>query len=622
MSESMFNYQIKHGPSGAPAGGVRPDPNAPLFASEDGLVASLSNSECIFQLRRTGEPHVMTYQVLRALDQCREFRTLDEHVARIMTTIPGLQAQRDGVLRVLESLTNRGLLVRDASLLERLASTPARSVAPMRAVFIRACDRPAQLEKLLATLTEYERRFRANRQYVLLDDSTNAAAIDRHRDLLREFARETGCKLAYVGSAEQARLIERLAKAVPAARDALPTLLARSKSGGRFGGGRGWNLALLLSAGCRFALFDDDQRLPLRRPDGAQAGLDPNPGTPIHARFARNFDEVRASGEEVLDDPFELHLEASGQALGTLASGSRYAIERTALRGLSFTRIAHLNERAHVLATLQGTYGSSRTETGLWLYQLAADSREDFWRDRDGYLRNIEAANLWYGVRQARALNVATFTPFTFDNAQFLPCTNAQGRGEDLLFSAAARLCHPDSLVLELPTAIGHVQEGTRKRSEKTLAAQTPRFNHFVADFVQRQIPEPLSADPAQRLHLLAANLRDLGGASETARVRYLREYLGYVRADLIERLQQQFDASPDAPVYWQADMRTIIESNGKALLNQAPPRLGDWSDELDNAGCADALRAETASLAAAYEAWPSLWSHARDAGEQLLAAI
>lgn len=611
-----FQYQING--AGTPAT-PRIDPDAPRYASQDGLVASLSNNECVFQVKRSAETHVMTYQVLQSMDQCREFRTLDEHVARILTTMPALGAQRDGVGRVLENLIDRELLVADRSWLDRLVAVPAREATPLRAVFIRACDRPDQLERLLVSLTEYERRFQANRHYVLIDDSATTEAIDRHRDLLREFARETGCKLTYVGHAEQLRLVRHLADAVPQAAAILPDLLLRPESAQRFGGGRAWNIALLLSAGARLVLLDDDQRLPLRRLDEARAGLEPDPAMVGSAHFHRNMEEALGAGSGVVEDPFELHLEAVGQSLGALAAGERYAIERNALRGLSLNRIDHLRGDACVLGTLNGSYGSARTESGIWLYQLDAASRAELCSDRDSYLRNVEAGSVWHGRHQARASMSVGFTPFALDNSELLPCTNAQGRGEDLLFSAVTRLIRPDALVLELPVAMGHVQEAARKRSPRTLGAHTPRFNHFVANFVQRQLPEFLAEDPGPRLGLLAANLRDIAAASEASRVNLLREYLGFVRADVIERMQQNYDSARDAPIYWQADVRTIIEANGRALVGKAAPRLGDWPESADDAACATALRDEANGLAAAWEAWPALWEHARGQGAALL---
>jgi hypothetical protein len=74
--------------------------------------------------------------------------------------------------------------------------------------------------------------------------------------------------------------------------------------------------------------------------------------------------------------------------------------------------------------------------------------------------------------------------------------------------------------------------------------------------------------------------------------------------------------------VYWQADVRSIIEANGRALTARNPPRLGDWPENIDDATCAALLREETERLAAAYDAWPALWSHAREQGERLLGAL
>ena len=256
------------------------------------------------------------------------------------------------------------------------------------------------------------------------------------------------------------------------------------------------------------------------------------------------------------------------------------------------------------------------------MYHLAPEAREELWKDREGYLRNVEGGSLWYGHRQARVTTAGTFTPFTLDNTALLPCTNPYGRGEDALFAQVAWLCHPDSLVVELPVAIGHLQESQRRRSELTRAAPPPRFNYFVADFVQRQLNEFFAEDPEQRLGLLADNLRDIAGASEKRRVRVLREYLAYVRADAIERLQHQFESVPNAPVYWQADVRSIIEANGRALTARRPPRLGGWPEDLDDAGCARMLRDEVTRLADAYAAWPAAWQHAREQGERLLGTL
>ena len=599
------------------------DPRAPTFASQNGRVAALSSQECAFLVKGDDTPHVMTMQVLQALDQCREFRTLDDDVARIEANVPGLAGKRDDIRRVLDGLVQRQLLLRDEDFLSRLRNTPRIEAPPLRAIFIRACDRPERLASLLSSLTDYERRHQAKRRYVLIDDSTSLANSDAQRDLLRGFARTTGCDVAYAGRAESEKLAVRLAKACPEARGALRSLLLRDAhpQARRFGGGRSRNLALLLSAGARLVLLDDDLRLPLRRPDFARQGFDPNPDAGACVRFYADMQHALASGSEVDEDPFELHLDVCGQPLGACLNGN-YDLKKDALRGLRLDALELLDANARIVTSHHGSCGSSRSESTLWLYHaIDRIGREELWQERESYYRNSSAHFVFYAAAKARALDVAGFTPFALDNSALLPCTNPVGRAEDSLGSALTRYCRPESVTLELPVAVGHVQESLRERFPITRSANTPRVNDFLREFVQRQFGMSLAKAPAQRLTLLAHVMRDLARASVHDRIAYLNEYLAYVHTDVIGRLQQQLEAATDAPVYWQADVRAIVQANAKRLLTTgASSRLAEWPHDIDATGCANALSAELDTMADACEHWPTLWSHAAEQGERMLA--
>ena len=91
-------------------------------------------------------------------DQCREFRTIEEHVARVASVVPGLTHT---------SASARALMAspRPACWWPTPIILPASSASRMRSrvVFMRshpACDRPQQLRLLLDSLANYERRFR------------------------------------------------------------------------------------------------------------------------------------------------------------------------------------------------------------------------------------------------------------------------------------------------------------------------------------------------------------------------------------------------------------------------------------------------------------------------------
>ncbi len=598
-----------------------PAPRGPLYAAVDGRAASLSNSECIFQARDGGELHVMTHQVLQALDQCREFRTLDEHVARVTSVLPGLGGQAEAVRHVLSGLAERGVLRTDSQFLDALTRAGDDRPAALAAVAVRACDRPAQLERLLASLAGHGRRHGRNDPVWILDDSRDDEARSRHQALAREHAGAAGVAVRHLGAAQAAALCERLGRELPQAREQLRHLLLREGDGAGFGGGRGYNLALLLSAGRRLSLLDDDYLLPFHQASVARPGLEPTPGTAFEARFQDGLPASLATGEDLAQDGFALQQDLVGSPLG--AAIARHpdllGLDRERLRGQTLARLAHLTGQARVLATYTGTRGASFTGDSLWLYRLADASREAFWASREGYLANVHAESLEFAPARAIARPYGLFTPFMLDNSRLLPCTAVHGRGEDGLFGVAANYLYPDALTLHLPITIGHVQEGRRDRHARAMAPLTPGINRFLREWIVNQAQPARSADPGERLALLAAQLEDLAGAPEAVRIEMLEEYLRYVRADLIEHLQQQILDNPKAPVYWLADVRQIVEVNGRALLAGEPPRLDEWPAGLDAAGCADRLSRACRDLAASWRHWPAIWRRAAELGGRLL---
>jgi hypothetical protein len=614
------DYDIDFGSIAIGPGAPRSDPSAPMFAAVEGRVASLSNNECVFQPRNGGELHVMTHQVLQALDQCREFRSLDEHIARVVGVVPGLAGQGEAVRRVLTGLAERGLLRTDADFLAELARPSASAPAPLRAIVVRACDRPAQAQALLASLAEHGQRFDRRDPLLLVDDSRSAESVRAHQALVEAHARAGG-RARYIGRDQVADLGERLAKARPDARPTIASLLGTRADAG-FGGGRGYNLALLLTAGARLALLDDDYLLPFHRASGATGGLEPNPWVPFPVRFHADDGQAQAAGRPLETDGLALQQDLVGHTLGEiLASHGEMALSRELLRGQSLGRLAHLRSDARILATYTGSRGASFTSDSGWLYDIDPASRAAFWLDRASYLRNVHADAIEYAPERTVPRPFGMFTPFLLDNARLLPCTAPTGRGEDGLFGVVGSYLYPDSLALHLPITIGHRQESQRPRFQRARQPLTPGINRFLREWVRNQAQPAQSADPGERLALLAAQLEDIAGSPAGNRIGLLEEYVRYVRADLVERLQQQLLAAPDAPVYWAADVREVVETNARALLASDPPRLDEWPAGIDAAGCAERLRASCLELAAGYRHWPGLWQTAAELGEKLLPA-
>lgn len=594
------------------------DPAAPMFASVEGVAVALSEEEAVFQTRGRDEAQVLTTQVLMTMDRCRPFRSMDGHIAEVIRTVPGLR-NADRVRQGLDLLARKGLLVEDAELLARSRGhrLPA---APLAALCIRACDRPDRVRRLLSSLAENEKRWGAGHPVCLLDDSRDEAAARQNADLLHAYASQTSCPVWYVGAKQQNRLKEFLRQALPQHRNATDILLDRPADG--FGGGRTWNVALLLTAGRRLFLLDEDFELPLTMHPGQKTGMSLDPDAAPAAWFHADQASALAAGERIDADPFALHLELVGVALGDAAAASRWSLDRQELRGRTVKDVRGLHEGHRLLTTFNGTRGSSGMASSQALYLLDPASRARLWADRDIYLRNLAADNLWHAHERAHPANQGYMTPFAVDNSRLLPCTRAEGRNEDALFNTLARFCHPHSQALFLPCTIGHAHEPGRDKAGSGSKAWQLNVNSFAFETLLNHLDRCISEDPAQRMHFAAEVFDDIASASEHGRIVHLREYLNYERADMISKLQGQLVSAKDAPVYWQADVRALIEANARAMADNQPPRLNDWPGNIDAAGCAERLRTSMTGLAAGLRAWPDMWAWAQEQGERLLDSL
>jgi hypothetical protein len=582
--------------------------DAPLFAATPGIALSLGGDEVLYRLRADASHHVMTRQVFEALQRCGGFASLDQHAADIARHLPGLDGRTDVVRRVLDSLLARGLLQDADHWLATLARGSATAPAPLRAVFVHVDGTP------LAPLLEDLRAAGSGAHpLVAIDDSTDAAALRANAEAVAHHAQAGGARGVHLDPARRRALVDELLGAVPQAAAAAGLLLGP-------GAGAARNLAVLLSAGARAVLLDAAARLPLRRAPDAREGLDLAGDPAIPVRFHPRMDDALADGEPLAGDPITALLAACGQPLGALLSGpAGAAVTRAGLAGLAPAALPHLAADTRVLGVVAGRRGVARAAGREWLFLLEPGSRERFWADRDAYLRTLDSASLCAAPARARVLARGLEAHTAIDASRMLAPTLAAGEGVDALAGLMAQALWPQSAVLHPALTIARMPAAGARRAAPDWDAETPDLASLLTDLLAPRTAE-LSADaPAPRLHALAAIVADLAAAAPSRQVDLVSEYLAFCRADSIARLQATFAAAPAAPVYWQADVRALIEANARALTAGAPPRLADWPAQLDAAGCAARFANELSAYAAALDAWPALWAHALAQGARLL---
>ncbi len=596
------------------------DPSATMLASVEGSAYPLSGEEVVFQTRGGDEARVLTTQVLMTMDQCRPFRSMDEHISAVVNKVQGLN-DHVRVRQGLELLQRQGLLLSENEVLDKARKTDLQP-APLAAACIRACDRPASLERLLDSMAASASQHGQTVPVMILDDSRDEANAARNAELAGAFAAKQDAPVHYIGRAQQDKLARKLRKARPESEATIDRLLQQSAQG--FGGGRTWNLALLLTAGRRLFLLDEDFELPLKVRTDAADGVGFGAASAPAAWFYPDPQTALDAGEALDGDPFAAHLAMAGHGLGQIDANSPWAVDREALRGHNLTELRALVEGHRLLSTFNGTRGSSGMADAQQLFLLDDVSRARLCSDREAYLRNLESQNLWHACAGARVVEQGYMTPFALDNSELLPCTRAAGRNEDALFNTLARFCHPDSAGLQLPCTIGHVQEAGRGDLKARIGQRPWRVNvnTFAYETLHSHMGRSLSADPAQRMAFAADIFADVAGASATDRVAHLREYLNYERSDIIARLQKQLMGYSNAPVFWEADVRELIAANAKVMNGRVPPRLEDWPEDIDSTTCGERLAEDMTALAEDLRAWPAMWQWAAEQGENLVASL
>lgn len=584
--------------------------SVPLFAAVNGRVASLGGDEAVFHDPATDRSHVMTTQVLQALNICREFLPMDRHVQNVCAQLPNMQGQSAAVRRVLDSLATRGLLVSDDAWLQRLQQAPKSDPAPVSGLFVRACDRPSQLKALLASLLARPMLAGPLQRVVVVDDSRNAAAVAEHAAALAEFAARWPQPVHHMTPSLWRGIAEEAQSALPAQAASLAAMLLHDPAyRGKRGGGQGRNLITLLAAGSRYLLLDDDNQFPLHRHPEARDQLSVGDAAWAIRTFADHTSAVAAGTEDT--DALQAQLGICGAHLGELLQRGAVKLDRNALRGLAPSRDLILRGDARVALTVNGHRGGSCSGGINWLLLLEPVSRAGYATDDASYLAHRADPSVWFGCNTFSPSRVANFTPFAVDNCRLMPCTSPFGRGEDSVFNALVAVSDSLAVQLHMPWAIGHLPEAGRDRSSQIGKPELLSINTVLTELIGHVAADLYADDVAPRLAFMAARMDELAQGSDTTVISYLREYLVYRRSALVSGLQRIGHPDNPMPAALRNDIKAQLNANGQAMIERGALTLADTPDLVTSADCAAQFRHESRVLAQGLRDWPAAWDYA-----------
>ena len=576
--------------------------NEKVYASVSGVALPLSQEELMFMDSDSGKNHVMTHQVLQAMSLCQTFKPLDQHVLSISQSIPELANQASAIQQVTQYLINKKLLVEDEQWQGKLAISSPQVNMSSAGIVIRIGQNPPQLRRALKSLVKYQSKFNTQFPVQIYDDSNNEKLEQEFEELCKEFKSELN--ITFYNKTWQQQFITMLKSEFDTQKETIDWLL--NKNSNVYTGGRIWNFALLNNAGKKFLFFNDDYIFESRHLGQESRQLSLNESDDLNVGFALSLSEIRESSIEYQQDILTTLINTCGQSIGNWISTSDITFK--SIEGLNLLALQRIKATSVIKSIGTGTWGSPRSNTNSWLYYLKGQQKIDFWKSREVYLDNIEASNLLHYSVDFEAHALSQYAPAAIDNSDMMPFAAPVSHSEDQFYNALSLFCYPHQVCLQVPVMLGHIQAGKTNRSDSNHIARKPNFNKFIADYALTLIETTDAQNPQLRLKTLANYVMGLADSSDRTLLNRLKEYLSHIRSDMVLSMQNQLSQSPDAPVYWQADVREIIEANGKALLENDVPVLDGFVETLDADQYIETVRQELNKMAIAMSLWPELW--------------
>jgi len=542
----------------------------------------------------------LTAEQHAVLTACEGCRTLDEHASIVKRKLGLRDADQPTLAKWLDDFVSLGLLISLDALRQRFDSSPSGTPAPFAGLVIRTCDRPALLARALASAAALEDRVGRRYRYHVLDDSRQSASrVDNAR-----IVAGSALDARYRDLSSNDPLADELALAFPAARDAIGWLLGPARDD-QATYGRPVNLALLLTAGQRLLLLDDDALLEPRRPPAAERGLGVSSAPDELFCYVDQAEAERDCAPADID-PLAEHLEWLGVPAGTAWSRFERDAGGLAVIDLRADDAARFAPGARVAMTQNHALGDPGSSLfPFHLLTLPRASRQQILADPARKTIAFRDRINWRGQLRARLTpnRPLTFTTLAgLDNSVLMPPTVRSARNEDLLLGELTRIIDRGAWSLDLPWVLPHWRAPAKRWLGPSVNFhQEPA--HFLMDYLDQTVSNIAGERSSDRLLAVAAILLDLAAASESR----LTDLLEQQAADTASRVQFALAAAqddPGVPIEWKEMLRPWLVS---PTLSTHP------SPVHERIASSAAVRALATDYGRALALWPALWDWARD---------
>ncbi|MEH6591055.1 MAG: hypothetical protein V7746_12395 [Halioglobus sp.] len=615
-----ISYSYQNGGT-APAETPAPAPantQQSLYAFVDCERVNLQNGGVLLIHKHSDKQMVVAAEVSVALHSCAIFRTLDEHVEVLTSTVPQLAGQQADVTQVLAMIRDAGLMTSAADVCQRLQqAVPAATLAPTR-VFIITCDRPAAVQRLLQSmmmagnLTSHEALF-------LVDDSRNTENAAINRELVEKFNLSSPRDMHYIGAEAQIEMLNRLISELPGKEEGIRFLIDRERWTHHKSYGLTRTFCLLLSVDKRAIVMDDDVICAsIASPYSKDGVIFGDIGREIE--FYSSEQNILARTSKTDTNPLTGHAECLGlnmsDAIEKLGLGT---LTEQALDGANAAYLSQWNANSPVLVTQSGTIGDPGTPTTDWVFSVDKESARRMLASPGGLEGALTNRHYWLGQPRPTFSKMAVISQVTgLDNTHLLPPYFPVFRGEDYLFGAMVEFLHPQSTVLEYDWSVPHFPVDQRTGKADTQPGNG-KGGINPSKFITDRTTYHKGISPETHLKKLALLVEELAETADSDLMSIFRAEVAENQSAQITQLNAKLVDDIPRTDAWREHLQQCLNNVAQAV--NEPAKLEDIPGIMNNYSSEQILtsfHAYAGSFAIALTGWPDIRRAAKTVSDKL----
>ena len=584
-----------------------------LYCKVETEVYALNDQSLLLVDSKTGRRILMAEIAVRALGEMAVFRTLDEHIRHSSL---GEVLEKPDFHSLYSEFIQQGLLQTNEDLISSIQQskkTEPQQTSKLAGVVIRTCERPELLKCLLSSL---ENRLASdNETFFILDDSRTDEAKKLNQHIVMEANKRLSNSIKYLGVSWQEEFIKKLITKFPDKKETIQWLLS-PRAAGEFSAGRLNNIALLMHAGERIIIYDDDHRLDRakQRLDSAQTDLKCCDQPEWSVIGHPSEEALLLDGKECVVDPTVTHALYLGEKLSTMMSSEEFTLKGDSFDELGRDAANNLTVESCILTTGSGIFGRPIEPNARWIYTHKYRHAAPPWKDPRNYKAVVEGKHFWKSVYRPSILSRTNKTPAGIDNRVMMPPTISIGKGEDTLFGSLLKTIYPDAIHLEFPWAIGHFRE--IRDWETATFLEPERINLAILLITHAFKIEQMSGSSshADKYALIGSSLIEWSSKPSQQIKVDIRRCLTEMVTTRIRLCQKQLKSLDSEDTNCRVDIERIIEVNQKHLtLTAELPELDDSTWPGEEVQQLVWIREQFRSFGEALILWPALWRHCQN---------